>query len=44
MRMAQLCFFELKDLPNIAYDQRLESKYDKSLSPEGSLIWRDSQA
>jgi dCTP deaminase len=41
MRMAQLCFLELKDLPNVAYDQRPESKYDKSLSAEGSRIWRD---
>jgi dCTP deaminase len=43
MRMAQLCFFELKDLPNVAYDQRPESKYDKSLSAEGSRIWRDKR-
>lgn len=41
MRMAQLCFFELKDLPTVAYDQRAESKYDKSLAAEGSRIWRD---
>ena len=43
MRMAQLCFFELCDLPNVAYDQRPESKYDKSLSVEGSQIWRDKR-
>lgn len=42
MRMAQLCFFELKDKPNVAYDQRLESKYDKSLSAGGSQVWRDA--
>lgn len=41
MRMAQLCFFELEDVPFVAYDQRPESKYDKSLSVEGSRIWRD---
>src|SRR5580765_3962485 len=41
MRMAQLCFFELKDLPTAAYDERPESKYDKSLAAEGSRIWRD---
>jgi dCTP deaminase len=41
MRMAQLCFFELKDKPNVAYDQRPESKYDKSLSAGGSQVWRD---
>lgn len=43
MRMAQLCFFELKDQPNVAYDQRPESKYDKSLAAEGSRIWRDQE-
>lgn len=41
-RMAQLCFFELAGLPNVAYDQRPESKYDKSLSAEGSKIWRET--
>jgi dCTP deaminase len=41
MRMAQLCFFELKDTPNVSYDQRPESKYDKSLSAGGSKVWCD---
>ena len=43
MRMAQLCFLELKGIPNVAYDQRPESKYDQSLSPEGSRISRDKR-
>ena len=41
MRMAQLCFFELKDFPNVAYDQRPESKYLNSLSAVGSRVYRD---
>ena len=41
MLMAQLCFMTLQDVPNVAYDQRPESKYNNSLSAEGSQIDRD---
>jgi dCTP deaminase len=43
LSMAQLCFFELQGVPNVAYDQRPESKYDKSLSAVGSRVWRDKR-
>lgn len=42
MRMAQLCFFELNGEPNVAYDQRPESKYINSLSAVASRVYRDA--
>jgi dCTP deaminase len=41
MRMAQLCFLHLDGNPCRPYDKRPGSKYNKSLSPEGSRIWED---
>jgi len=42
MKMAQLCFLHLDGNPCRPYDKRPGSKYNKSLSPEGSRIWEDS--
>lgn len=40
-RMAQLCFMSLSDVPQVPYDRRPGSKYNQSLSAEGSRISRD---